>query len=462
MQAYGMDCDPIAAGMMIDIPECETWIRSEQVEEFGSGDYTRGRSYTMINKFVSSAAHLADKRLISCEEMTNTDDPFHASLDRIKVAGDQSMLSGVNQSVLHGFNYSPPAAPFPGWVRYGTYFSERNTWWPYFNRWVNYKARLSALFQHAEMQADIAILPPWADLASRYGFQRDPFPKIVYPDYLYKVWEAVHQNGSGCDYVSEEIIAKSVVKDGRLIFGNRSYKAILIPAAESIRPLTAEQLQSFVQSGGTVVFIGSTPHLSPGLADQNRNSGAVLKIITTLRETYPDRTPLVHINENDMVSWYRDLQTRYALQPDVSISVPIDFISQIHYRSGDQDIFFFTNYGPQEQHTFEASFPTGNKEAWLWDAEFGSRVPYPTTRGKNILEISLGPSESKLIVFESLAGSENERNVTRPMPCDSGTSMSPCRSQVIPGPWEVHLEHVDGTKRTIVLQDLVDLMDVRI
>lgn len=132
MQAYGMDCDPIAAGMMVDIPECETWIRSEQIREFGTGDYNQGRSYTMINKFVSSSAHLAGKRLISCEEMTNTDDPFHASLERIKVAGDQSLLSGVTQSVLHGFNYSPPEAPFPGWVRYGTYFSERNTWWPYF------------------------------------------------------------------------------------------------------------------------------------------------------------------------------------------------------------------------------------------------------------------------------------------------------------------------------------------
>ena len=456
MQAYGMECDPIAAGMMIDIPECETWIRSEQIEEFGNGDYTRGRSYTMINKFVSSAAHLADKRLISCEEMTNTDDPFHASLDRIKVAGDQSMLSGVNQSVLHGFNYSPLSAPFPGWVRYGTYFSERNTWWPYFNRWADYKARLSALFQHAEMQADIAILPPWADLASRYGFQRDPFPKIAYPEYLYKIWEAVHQNGSGCDYIPEEIIARSVVKDGRLIFGDRSYKAILVPAAESIRRATAERLQLFVELGGTVIFIGSTPHLAPGLVDQNTNSDEVLRIITGLRKTYPDRTPRVPIDENDIAGWYRNLQARHALQPDVSISATTDFISQIHYRNGDQEIFFFTHYGPQEQHTFEASFNTGNKDAWLWDAESGVRVPYPAMRGNNVLQISLGPSESKLIVFESPANKKNEHNVRHGVPRDSGAVASVSRRQVISGPWDVELQHVDGTVRSIVLQDLVD------
>jgi hypothetical protein len=456
MQAYGMDCDPIAAGMMLDIPESETWIRSEEIQEFGSGDYTHGRSYTMINKFVSSAAHLSGKRLISCEEMTNTDDPFHASMERIKVAGDQSMLSGVTQSVLHGFNYSPPAVPFPGWVRYGTYFSERNSWWPYFRYWTTYKARLSALFQHADMQADIAILPPEADLASRYGFQRDPFPRIAYPPYLYKLWEVVHQNGSGCDYISEEIIAKSTVKGGRLVFRDRSYKAILMPAVESIQPATAEQLQSFVASGGTIIFIDKTPHLASGLADQAANSSRVLDVISTMRKSCRLRTPLLPVNESEMVTWYRDLQEHYALQPYVVISTPTDFISQIHYRTGAQEIFFFTHYGPQERQTFEAKFNTGDKVAWLWDTESGVRTPYRTTEKKNVLTISLEPSESKLIVFESPTSSTEDReNAHHPVPHREGP-IAASQDKIIPGPWDVKFEHVDGTERTIVLEDLVD------
>jgi len=456
MQAYGMDCDPIAAGMMLDIPECETWIRSEQIQEFDSGDYTHGRSYTMINKFVSSAAHLSGKRLISCEEMTNTDDPFHASMERIKVAGDQSMLSGVTQSVLHGFNYSPPAAPFPGWVRYGTYFSERNTWWPYFRYWTTYKARLSALFQHADMQADIAILPPEADLASRYGFQRDPFPRIAYPPYLYKLWEAIHQNGSGCDYISEEIIAKSTVIGGRLIFRDRSYKAILMPAVESIQPATAERLQSFVTSGGTIIFIDKAPHLASGLADQAANSNKVLDFISAMRKNYPLRTPLLPVKESEMVEWYRDLQTRYALQPDVVIDTPTDFIGQIHYRTGALEIFFFTHYGPQERHTFEAKFNVGDKVAWLWDAESGVRAPYGSTEKKNVLTISLEPSESKLIVFESPTSLTSDRDNTHHPFHPNKYPVAASQDKVIPGPWDVKLEHVDGTERTIVLQDLVD------
>ena len=314
--------------------------------------------------------------------MTNTDDPFHASLERIKVAGDQSMLSGVTQTVLHGFNYSPPDAPFPGWVRYGTYFSERNTWWPYFKLWVDYKARLSALFQHSVMQADIAILPPSADLASRYGFQRDPFPKTVDPPYLYKLWEVIHQNGSGCDYLTEDIIGQSTVSQGRLRFRDRSYKAIFLPDVESIHPATALLLKAFVESGGTLLCIGKVPYRACGLIDNASESRIVHDVLESLRSSYPLRTPVVTMNEKDMVNWYREVQKKYALKPDVLIHKPTDYISQLHYVCGSQDIFFFSNYGPQDTHTFEATFHIKDKTPWLWDAESGKRAPYPTSGPK--------------------------------------------------------------------------------
>jgi len=223
MQAYGMDCNAIEASMQLDIPECETWIWVPQIEEFDeSVDNFSGRNYTMANKFVSSAGHLSGKQLISCEEMTNTGQIFSTTLERIKLTGDQSNLSGVTHSILHGFNYSPLEAPFPGWLRYGSFFNERNTWWPYFRLWSDYKARLSSVLQNSVMQADIAVLHPLADLASKYGFQRDPFPNVSYPLYVHKVWEAIHQNGNGCDYVTEHIIQQSTKNKGALNYNTRS------------------------------------------------------------------------------------------------------------------------------------------------------------------------------------------------------------------------------------------------
>lgn len=454
MQAYGMDCDPIASGMLVDIPECETWIRSETVEEFGTGDYTRGRSYTMINKFVSSAAHLAGKTLISAEDMTNTDDPFHTTLERIKIAGDQSMLTGVTHSVLHGFNYSPLDAPFPGWVRYGTYFSERNPWWPYFHLWTDYKTRLSALFQQAVMQADIAILPPMADLSERYGFQRDPFPKVAYPPYIHKVWEAIHQNGNGCDYVSEEVIQKSRVEKGQLRFNQRAYEAIVFPAVESIRPETASVLKQFADGGGKLIFIEKTPHLSDGLVKYAERSREVEHTVQSILKNNPKTTGVISINEQDMVGWFRGVQQKFALKPAVAIDPPADFMSQLHYVAGNRDIFFFTNYGPTRTGAFEAVFNTGDKTAWLWDAETGERRRYPAAGAVNRLSITLEPSESMLIVFEpASAESDTANSPSLPLPPRPSDAAG---AKILEGPWQVTLSHVNGTSEMIDLAHLED------
>ena len=123
VQAYGRGTFPLNSSLYCDIPEGESWstnwLKHRPGEEMSNEDYRRGRAYTMINKFVSSGAHLAGKRTVSAEDMTNTYDVFGATLEFLKLGSDQSVISGITHSVFHGFNYSPPEAPFPGWIRYG-------------------------------------------------------------------------------------------------------------------------------------------------------------------------------------------------------------------------------------------------------------------------------------------------------------------------------------------------------
>lgn len=113
MQAYGRGMHPLEASMGVDIPECETWLFKDVGREYPNTGLS-GRAPRMCNKYVSSGAVLAGKKLVGCEEMTNTEMAFMATLENIKIAGDQSNISGVNHSILHGFNYSPPEAEFPG------------------------------------------------------------------------------------------------------------------------------------------------------------------------------------------------------------------------------------------------------------------------------------------------------------------------------------------------------------
>ena len=142
MQAYGRGYFPLEGSFDADIPECETWIRPGLGTEMSETDYRIGRAYTMINKYVSSAAHLKGKKHISCEELTNIHQVFNESLELMKIAGDQSIISGVTHPIFHGFNYSPPDAPFPGWVIYGTFINERNPWWPYFKLFYRIQSKV--------------------------------------------------------------------------------------------------------------------------------------------------------------------------------------------------------------------------------------------------------------------------------------------------------------------------------
>lgn len=443
MQAYGRECNPLEASMLIDIPECETWLSSNVGVEFSDEDYRQGRAYTMNNKYVSSASHLSGKKLISCEEMTNTGMVFNATLELIKVAGDQSILSGVTHSILHGFNYSPLKAPFPGWVRYGTFFNERNTWWPYFKNWADYKTRLYAVLQHSEMQADIAVLPPLADLSMKFGFQRDPFPSFAYPAYVNQVWEAIHQNGSGCDYVTENIIQQATIKDGRLTYGTRSYKALLLIDVESLLPDTAKAIKKFTAAGGKLVCIERYPTMSP---TNKKLRGEKIAEVINVSDRKTSNAGIVPAPEKDFVKWYQNTQQKFDIEPYVKISNPNKFVSQVYYKNDDIDIFFFSNYNSKKEHVLKAKFSINGKKAWIWDPETGKRFLYPPQSTNNEFLIPLGPSESKMIVFDK---EENGEKFTVP-------DFNKDAATAITKRWKVTLNSVNGSSKSLTLEKLVD------
>lgn len=448
MQAYGREFEPTDAAMTVDLPDCETWIRADVGQTMPERESKLGRAYSPVNKFVSSGARLAGKRVITCEEVTNTELVFNAALDRIKVTGDQSNLSGVTHSILHGFNYSPPAAPFPGWVRYGTFFNERNPWWSHLRRWVDYKARLSTLFQNGILQSDVAVMHSLADLWSRRGAPWDPFPENVQPAYAHNVWEAIHQNGSGCDYVSESVVQRATSEHGRFRFGERSYGMLLLLEVGSIEPQTAESLKRFAEAGGRLVFVSAAPDRAPGLSDYAVRNRAVADTIQLLRQHRPQNTFIYPSPQPDekLSEWYGRLQQVVGIEPYVKLERPVMAISQIYYRCGDRDVFFFANSHLEESYELEAEFVAPGKTAWLWNPETGQRFLHPTAGARNRLRLSFAPAESKVIVFDHSTDGE-------PLPM---IALNEASAITVTGPWRVYLEHVDGSTRSLTLDTLVD------
>lgn len=459
IEAYGRGFFPLESSLDVDIPEGESWtmnwLRHRIGEEMGDRDYRRGRAYTMINKYVTSAAHLTGKRLVSCEEMTNTYKVFITSLEFLKLGSDMNATTGITHSVWHGYNYSPPSAGFPGWVQYGSYYSDQNTWWPYFHLLNEYRARMSSILQRADMVTDIALLPANMDMWTELGVQTDPFPDSLNVPYTSLVWEAIHKNGGGADYVTEQIISNSTVRNGKLCYGPKEYGTLFLISVEGTTPEVLDRLAEFIKSGGRVFCIDKYPHKSLGLKDWERRDEEISAKVESLK-AWPDRfIRLDKPADGRFLEWYRDVMERYAIPHDITIASPDRFLLQSHFRMDDgSDVFMFASASLSEDRSTEVIFPRSvyaGKTAWLYDPATGERYRLPISRDGKMM-VSPGPAETWLVVFNRERGGRP----WQPVPvCDQADG-----STVHPQGWSVSLTHkVLGWTRTTRMETLKDLRD---
>jgi hypothetical protein len=210
-------------------------------------------------------------------------------------------------------------------------------------------------------------------------------------------------------------------------------------------PETAKAIKRFADAGGKVIFIGKAPHLSSGLTDYRDKGNEIRNIGTSILKHHPKTTGIVPAPGGDMITWWRNIQRQFGLTPYITISNPVIHVSQLYYKSGDKDIFYFTNYSAAKPHGFTATIEN-NKTPWIWNAETGERFVYPRN-SQGELEVYLAQSESKLIVFDTKQDGEIYANV------DTGG----LNQTEIQGPWRLSLHHINGTSENITLDELADL-----
>jgi hypothetical protein len=429
------------------------WLKHRIGEEMPESDYRRGRAYTMVNKYVSSAAHLTGKRLISCEEMTDTYTVFNTSLENLKVGSDQSIISGVTHSVFHGFNYSPPDAPWPGWIRYGGYFNENNNWWPHFHLLNDYKVRLSSVLQNCDMYAGIALLPPMADMWSLIGMQNEPFPSVLHAEYLSLVWEAIAKNGGGCDYISEKILQDATVEGRKLCYGPRKYHTLVLVSVESLAPESARRLLKFVRAGGRVFCIGTVPLKSTGWSNHESNDGEVRLLVQKMK-AYPHRFIILEKPENDYTGWYRTVRERYRIESWLKFENPDPFLMQTRYSAPDGSEYIFIAYSHlHNSHRTRVIFSgalTRRHHCSVWIPETGEkkRVQLDPDGG---ITLDLGPADSLLFAFDRETADED----WLPLPV-TGSDI-----KALDSGWTAVFRHCrDGSVKEAAIDRLTDLRDI--
>lgn len=452
-QAYGFPwlLGMLEGNMAVDIPESNNWLFASDMYA-DEWKWHQGHGYMIWNLYASSAGHLTGRRIISAEAMTNTKGVFKASLEDIKQSDDMNFITGINHSILHGFNYSPVYAGFPGWVRYGTFFSEYNTWWPYFPEWVTYNARLSYVFQHSDPVKKIAILAPRNDLWADHGLTRTHFH--TQPWYAHRLWESISQAGSSCDYITEDIIRNGEVRDGQLIYGPMSFAVIVLASVESVDPEVSYKLADFVESGGTLIAVDKTPGRSLSMKDKAEGDQKVLNTFSRLVKNYPSgfyRIPAPE-RESELLSWtgriLKGLADKGGDIYNVEIQDPNKNLFQIHKKAGNNDIYFFTNTNRSETIGCYVDFPLIDKTPWVWDPENGTRKKYTNGTSSSKLYIKLRPLQSMLLVFEPQKGND----VTNYMVEDKEYRVI----QSLHTKWQMTFKHINGTgfvRRSNVLRE---------
>ena len=398
-QAYGA---PWLVGIldgyrMVDIPESNNWLYSPDAKSHG---------YWIWNKYCASGAHLSGVNIVSSEAMTNTRGVFRTPLSMIKKNDDFNFISGINHSIIHGYSYSPPEAGFPGWVRYGAFFNDKNSWWPYFHYWADYNARLSAVFQNSEPVVDVAILTPEADIWKQWGLFRTPY--YLNPWYNHDLWEGFSRLGVTADYINEGVLQRAVENKGRLQSESMTYQVILVSGAKAVEPATAEAIHRLAREGVKFIFIDGMPSEAPSYFEKEKNDSLVLhsmQAISSLKNVNLVDAPA---DAASVTEWTARIAKDYKIQSDLSIDPVNQNLYVVKYKHGDNNIFFFSNQDEANEIDFHLGFKDKRKTAWCWDPQTGSREIYPSVE-KEKLQVRLLPLESLLIVMEDRReGTEKE------------------------------------------------------
>jgi hypothetical protein len=424
-QAYGFPwiyTDMIDGYMVPDIPESDQWLFNRGWIQTAVIDDIR---YAIWNKYASSGAHLAGKRIVSCEAMTNTSGVFAATLEYIKQATDINIICGINHFVFHGFNYSPPEAAFPGWIRFGTYFHEQNTWWPYLHYYMTYASRLCQIMQDADPVSQIAILGPTPDVWRNHGLDRNPFN--LSPWYLHHMWQALNMYGYQSDYINGHILQGAHFTNGQLHFGPMSYQLVVICEVSSLSIETAKAVQKYLEQEGKVLIIGDPPHQIPGknMRHSTEQVRAIFhKIITSPLVNVLEAPPTEHFEE-----WVGN-QINKLLEPAIKISQPNKRFFHLRKKIGDREIYFFCNSSREEVLETRIEFSKTHLKPVVWNAMNGEKSALPY-KG-NAANIKLDPLQSLLILFEEAVPEEIYHSNFRKKE----------KVSTLTGPWEVEFSPV--------------------
>jgi hypothetical protein len=394
-------------------------------------------------KQASSAAHTYGKKLVSAEAFTTMGPHWNDSpWEDMKPSLDHELCDGLNLVVHCLFVCSPKEMGMPGqetWA--GTHFNPQITWWEEAKAFITYERRCQYLTQEGRFVADVVYY--YGDHIPNIARRKDDDPAGALPGFDY-------------DVLSEDLLVDAMtVEDGTLTLpSGMKYRVLVLPDHRVLSLAALRKVDTLVRNGATVLGFKPLKAVSlvggengrvefSALADQLWGEGTQEETETGIREIGKGR-----------IAWgmkVRDLLLQDGLAPDVEFiqnSEDSD-LRWIHYRIGEDDVYFVCNQKPIEESTI-AIFRCSSKVPEFWDAVDGSvrkANTFTLKEGRTEVPITFGPNGSLFVIFRNPAkGSQS-----------NGPNFPTLREkQVIDGSWNVSFDPQWGGPDSVTFPELID------
>lgn len=403
-QAHGSPGNLLDLYAATDVPETEIY-----------GPLSGTDADPLVNKFASSAAHLAGRPLASAESFTWLGEHFSTTLDDVKQAADRLFLTGIDHFVYHGTAYSPADAAWPGWEFYASVeFNPRNAFWrdlPAFNAYVT---RVQSALQQGEADDDVLLYwPIWDNWHDTAGLRMDF--RVHNPTWLTArpvgvVAQQLWNEGLQFDYVSDRLLASRVSVSGvRLRAGGSSYSVIVVPRTGHMPVDTFEKLAPLARSGATVIFMHALPADVPGLARVQERRDALGTAARRVALGTPDARGIrqAQVGRGTILVG-DDLDALLATAGVQHDALALRGIGLLRQRISDGRQYFIVNEDTADVDEWVA-LPRNLRHAVLMDPMTGAigAAAMRARDGTVEAEVQLRPAES--VIVRELAHSSNAR-----------------------------------------------------
>jgi hypothetical protein len=386
VQAYGQPPAQLSSYRFVDLPEGE------------QGDEAGHWNHFTASRWASSAGHLYGTPVISAEAWTWIHQlPFRATPLDFKATADEYFLQGINQFVAHGWPYSPPGEPEPGWHFYAAgALNPHNPWWFVMPDLARYLQRGSFILRQGRPANDIAVYLPTQDaLASLTPGHVNLWQAIwrqLGPDLLPSLLEA----GYNLDFVDDETLAQQGhIEKGKLAIANQEFSIVVLPGIERIPPATLAKLGEFARSGGALIATRRLPSLSPGFLHQDTEGAEVAQQV---QELFNKASAPGHFVAGEGKPLEDELNHLYP--PDVAFSPRSRDVGFIRRHTDTAEIYFIAN---TSNRRFEgtATFRVKGKNGEGWNLFTGEVTPAAVSGsdGGSVLKLDIEPYGSRLVVF---------------------------------------------------------------